>query len=475
MTKAAAPLVSERNPASFRDPSGFVFHYAGRVFRAINGSFVQTCDSLIESGVLSGLIAGNLVVETWPVDDGELVAKFSKEHRGYSHFLEHQVIAPITYPYEWSVSMLADAGIHTIDLQVRLLSAGYSLKDATAYNIQFLDGRPVFIDVSSIDQPKRLDIWFGLGQFGQMFTFPLLLARHHGWDLRSYFLASLSGRTVEDVARGFGVFERLRPRSILDVTLPLMLKRVADGKHGAGRELLERPNPNYKVQVSSLQRLRKKVSRLAEGYRPRGTWSTYTATCTYDEAGEAAKKTVVKDFLQTVKPESVLDLGCNTGDYSIIAAENGAKVVAVDSDHDAIELMYRRLRGKLLSITPMVVDISNPSPAIGFRNRERDSFLRRMRADCTLALALLHHLVVSANLSVVAVRDLLLELTNKWLVLEFVPTDDPMFQRLIKYRENTFEYLTLDYVKSSFSERLELIREERVPGSGRSLLIFRRK
>src|SRR5262249_4782883 len=158
--------------------------------------------------------------------------------------------------------------------------------------------------------------------------------------------------------------------------------------------------PNYKVQVSSLQRLRKKVSRLAEGYRPRGTWSTYTATCTYDEAGEAAKKTVVKDFLQTVKPESVLDLGCNTGDYSIIAAENGAKVVAVDSDHDAIELMYRRLRGKLLSITPMVVDISNPSPAIGFRNRERDSFLRRMRADCTLALALLHHLVVSANLSV---------------------------------------------------------------------------
>src|SRR5262249_38661 len=131
--------------------------------------------------------------------------------------------------------------------------------------------------------------------------------------------------------------------------------------------------------------------------------------------------------------------------------------------------------GKLLSITPMVVDISNPSPAIGFRNRERDSFLRRMRADCTLALALLHHLVVSANLSVVAVRDLLLELTNKWLVLEFVPTDDPMFQRLIKYRENTFEYLALDYVKRWFSERLELIREERVPGSGRSLLIFRRK
>lgn len=470
-TEASSP--NRRITGSFRDPSGYVFWRENRIFRAIDDDCHRVLHGLLDNGLLSSLMERQMVVATEFVEDAELHRRLAAEHPGFEHFLEHQAISAIAYPYEWSVSMLADAGVQTIDLQLRLLEAGCSLKDATAYNVQFIDGRPTFIDLSSIERPRRLDVWFALGQFSQMFTFPLLLCRFCGWDLRSYFLANLGGRGVEETARSFGWFQRLRPRLLLDVTLPLWLHRWAEKGQRAQRKTLEIRKEDTSAQILNLRRVRSKIRKLAAGYKPRGIWSEYTRTCNYDDRAEQAKKLLVQEFLESTKPRRVLDLGCNTGDYSRLAVKSGAEVVAVDSDHDAVEILYRELRNMPAPITPMVVDLCNPSSGIGYMNRERSSFLDRVGADCVLALALMHHLLVSGNLSVAAIRDLMFEMTDRDLVLEFVPTDDDMFQRLLKFRVNLFDSLTLEASKEVFLERFYLLKEEPIPNSRRRLLFFR--
>jgi len=460
---------------SYRDPTGYVFWRDGRLFRSVDAEGLAVLDGLWSSGLLPRLIDGGLIVGTRKVDEPEMLGALRSEHAGHAGFLEHQVLPTITYPYEWTVSMLADAGIHTLDLQIQLLDAGCALKDATAYNIQFAQSRPIFIDLTSIERPQRLDLWFALGQFMQMFLYPLLLTRYRGWDLRSYFRPSIGGRSIEEVARSFGWLGRLRPALLLDLTLPLWLHRWAEKGQRAKRDVLEQRKTNPKAQILNLKRLRSKLGKLAAGYKTRGVWSEYTDICNYDDQAEQAKKDLVAQFVDETKPATVLDLGCNTGDYSRLAAERGATVIAADADHDAVELLYRHLRTHPAAITPVVVDLANPSPGIGHLNEERAPFFDRARSDCAFALALIHHLLVSANLSLAGIRDLMCRLTSRDLVLEFIPTDDNMFQRLMKFRVDLFGDLTLDACRRVFEERFDVLRETPIPHSKRTLLFLRKK
>ena len=470
MSAPGAP--SHRIGGSFRDPAGYVFQRDGRIYRAIDAVVTETLRGLAQAGALAAWIESGAVVGTRFVEDPALLAQLSSEHPSFSSFLEHDRLPVLTFPYEWSVSMVADAGIATLDLQARALDHGASLKDATAYNIQFVDGRPTFIDLGSFERPPRLDLWFALGQFHQMFLFPLLLCVHHGWDPRSYFLPRLSGRPVEEVIRSLGRLERWGPRALLDITLPQLLNRAAQRQDRVDRSLLDRENPDPRPQRILLDRLRRKLTRLAASYRPAGTWSSYERTCTYSDAAEDEKKSIVRRFLEGRRPARVLDLGCNTGDYSRIAAAAGARVLSADSDHDAVEILYRRLRREPAAITPMVLDVTNPSPAIGYMNRERPAFLERLDVDCVLALALLHHLLISGNLTLPTARDLLHGLTRDLLVLEFVPTDDPMFRRMLQFRRDLFSGVDLAACKQVFGERFRLVEEHPIAGTPRTLLFY---
>ena len=469
---AVAGPPSGRIGGSFRDPAGYVFVRDGRVFRAIDEATLGHLRALEQAGILPRLIESGAVVGTRFVADAGLVATLAAEHAPFKAFLEHDVLSTLSYPYEWTISMIADAGIATLQVQDQVLGAAASLKDATAFNIQFVAGRPVFIDLGSFERPARLDVWFALGQFNQMFVFPLLLCVHHGWDPRAYFLPRLSGRSVEEVARALGRLERWGPRALFDVTLPLVFNRAAQRQTQVDRSLLERSNPDVQPQRLQIERLKGKLAKLAATYRPAGTWSDYERTCTYSDAAEETKKALVRRFLEARRPRRVLDLGCNTGDYSRIAAAAGAQVIAADGDHDAVEILYRRLRREPANITPMVIDITNPSPALGHLNQERASFLERLDADCVLGLALLHHLLISGNLSLAASRDLFAALTRDLLVLEFVPTQDPMFRRMLQFRRDLFSGIDLGACKQVFGERFRLLEEHAIEGSPRTLLFY---
>lgn len=469
-----------RVSGSFRDPSGYVFQHAGRIFRALDRAAADLLRGLDAQGHLARWAQEGLVVGTRFVTDSGLLLELAAAHPGFDSFLEHDRIAPITYPYEWSTSMLADAGRLTLRLQAELIQLGLALKDATAYNIQFVRGRPVFIDLTSIEKPARLDLWFALGQFNRMFLYPLLLVKHAGWDLRSYFLSNLDGRSTLQVGQAFPFHQRWSPALILDIGLPFALeKKVKAGKAAAPKPPAAAhagaPAGNPVAQEMTLRRLDKKIAALAASIAPATVWGDYTQICSYDEAAEASKKALVRDFLRQARPTEVLDIGCNTGDYSRIAADGGAAVFATDFDIGAVEQMYRRLKQEPKSITPMVVDIANPSPGIGYMNAERPAFLDRAKPDCVLALAVIHHLLVGANLPMAAIRDLFATLAQKHLVLEFVPTDDVMFRKLIEFRVNLFDSVTLEHCLAVFSEKFALVRQEPIQHSPRTLLLFEKR
>lgn len=465
----------KRIAGSFRDPSGFVFFRNDEVFRSIDDECHTLLAELAGEGKLTQWVDRQLIVGTEFIEPGDLFDELQNELPETKHFLRHERVPLVTYPYEWTVSMLADAGKHTIDLQIELLQNGCSLKDATAYNVQFVDGKPTMIDIASIEKPSRLDVWFALGQFLQMFVYPLLLTRKRGWDLRSYFQSNLNGRDIGSVARSFSVLERLSPGLLLDLTIPWWLHQMSEKRQGSKREVLEKNVTSTSAQIINLKRLRRKIEKLASGYRTSGVWSDYTKICNYDEEADAAKKKLVRRILTQNKPAEVLDLGCNTGTYSFLAAECGARVTAVDGDHDAIEVLYRRLRANPTSINPMVVDMGNPSPAIGYMNVERSSFLERSNPDCVMALALMHHLLVSANMSLDAICKQMHSITQRDLIIEFVPTDDSMFQRLMNYRVDLYQHINLDACLAAFENKFELLEQYPIAGSKRTLLHFRKK
>ncbi len=465
-----------RIAGSFRDPCGFVFGHGDRIFRALDATATHLIRELDEKGFLAQWVKDGLVVGTRFVDDQKLLTEFRTSYPGFSSFLEHDKIPCITYPYEWSPSMLADAGRLTLRFQGELLRLGLSLKDATAYNIQFVGGRPIFIDLASIEKPTRLDIWFALGQFNRMFLYPLLLMKYAGWDLRSYFLSNLDGRSTLQVGQAFSFHRRWSPSLLFDVGLPYALeRRVVEGRTHAPKPPVGNSGVNPMVQQMTIRRLERKIKKMAESIVPQTIWGDYTKTCSYDTEAEFSKKERVKEYLRQTSPDTVLDIGCNSGDYSRIAAACGARVCSTDFDIGAVEQMYRQLKICPADILPMVVDIANPSPGIGFMNRERETFLERAKTDCVMALAVIHHLLVGANLSMEAICELFASLTRKHLILEFVPTDDVMFRKLIEFRVDLFGHITLDNCLAVFGEKFVILRQESIRNSPRTLLLFERR
>lgn len=466
---------SMRDPGSFRDPSGYVFRYEGRVFRAVSRDTHAVLREFAQTGLLDALVKDGLLISSTFVEDAALTSALAAQNPGYEHFIEHKEIQPWSYPYEWSFSMLASAAQATLEIQRRLVVKGFSLKDASAYNVQFVKGKPVFIDLTSICRPSRLDIWYALGQFQRHFVYPLMLCSSKGWDLRSYFLANIDGIPVSQVAKNFSGLSKLNPANLLDVVLPNMFEKRDGGKKSPSATTDDSKSKDPSAQILNLKRLKGKIASLVSGFKIEGTWHDYTSTCTYDRDAEQVKKGLITDFLKRMSPSLVMDIGCNSGDYSYIAARSGAAVIAMDADHGPIELLFRRLAKEPFSITPLIVDISNPSPSVGFLNAERPGFLQRMSSDCVFALALIHHLLVSANLGFGQINDLFSRLTSKFLVLEFVPLEDEQFQRLIRFRDESFEYVNLETCRRAMQESFEIIEEHPVTGTVRTLMFLRKR
>jgi hypothetical protein len=470
VTVAAPPTgaagQAQRDPGSFRDPSGFVYRRDGRIYRQIEPSFVDRWVAVEATGLLRDLAAEHKVLAYRDVPLG-LAATPSA-----ARVIEPEVIPFISYPYEWSFGQLRDAALLTLDLEAAALERGLTLRDASAYNVQFLGARPVHIDTLSFEPAERGRPWIAYRQFCEHFLGPLALMAIRDIRMGRLLRSEIDGIPLDLVSRLLPGSTRFR----LGLGAHVHLHARAQRRYaGTGEAAAERVEQTRNVNVGNLvTSLRSTIEGLK--WEPTGTvWADYDTNTSYGADATAAKERVVSELLARTTGRTVWDLGANTGRFSRIAAEGGRSVVAFDIDPGAVERNYRALKAEgREDILPLVMDLADPSPALGWAHGERSSLTDRGPTDIALALALIHHLAIGRNIPLRSIAEQLARLAGQ-VVIEFVPRDDPMVRQLLATREDVFDDYGIEGFRAAFAGPFELVEERALEGSSRSISLYRRR
>jgi SAM-dependent methyltransferase len=452
---------------SFRDPSGKIFHFQGKIFRELDQESFDKFAVFSKSPVCAELLKERAIVWSKEVDPKGLGVQTD------NRVIEHEKIPLISYCYEWSPSMLRDAGLLVLDLQSRLLEHGFSLKDATPYNVQFKDGKPVWIDIASIEPWDRKPAWVAYSQFCRFFLYPLLLARYNGMTLRECLLPNLEGISFEDALKKLPLRAKLNPKFFTDITLPAILGKLINESVSHKIISEQKENPLAKeIQQNTLARLRNLLAgmRLAK----ESFWSGYEGIKNYNDISEEQKNEFVRAALAEARSKSIIDVGCNTGLYSKIAAEAlpEAEVVSTDFDPESIDALYLANKKWGSRILPLVVDATNASPALGWKLKERKSFFERGKFDAALALAVIHHLRVGKNIPLESIAEFFASLAERHLVIEFVHKEDSMWKRLTAIRADTFGDYSQENFERLFSRHFALKRKLALPMGTRTMYFY---
>ncbi len=454
-------------PSSFRDPAGRVFESSGRIFRAVSAAAAEEYRFVRKHFAFDPLIEAGAVVDAVEVDPALL-----GEHAPAGGIaLEHPALPFISYPYEWPFALLRAAALQHLDLQLELLDHGITLSDASAYNLQFDGAQPVFIDWLSFRRYRQGEYWLAHRQFCEQFLNPLLLRAELGVPHNAWYRGEQEGIRGEHLARLLPLHRRFGSlRMQTHLYLPLRLQARSGGVEQAARRVRRAGGLPLAAFRGLLTQLRRWISglRAAEG---KTLWSEYESGASYDESEARAKHALVRDFARETKPALLLDLGCNTGEFSEAALAAGASfVVGLDADFGALERASARAQAAGLRFLPLYQDVANPTPGQGFQSSERRSLAERSRgrADALLALALLHHLVIGRNLPLARVLDWLLTLAPRGLI-EFVPREDRRVQQLLALREDIFPDYHAGRFEALLRQRAAVSRIETISASGRRI------
>ena len=463
---------------SFRDPSGRVFAVAKepggvRIVRGLTDSTAATAEKLLSEPFFRRLVAEGDVVKTCFLPQDDPVAHQVIE-MGWPSVLEHEAVEFVSWPYEWPFSMLKDAAL----LQLRLLDSsvrnGWILKDASSYNIQWRDARPVFIDVPSLVPWDGGEYWRGYRQFCSTFLIPLLLTAHLGIPFQPLLRSRLEGIPPDEAAMYFYGLRRFKRGVLSHVWFPAKAERRIlrrEGKVNPPTSKRRQPKTMLLALLDSLTRL---VEKLSYG-QMRSDWSTYPETHSYEAAEFEQKKVFVEKHTSARRPGLLWDLGANTGLFSRIAARHSGTVVAVDGDQNSVDMLYRGIRdGPERNIIPLVMDLANASPNQGWAGKERAAFDTRRSPDMVLCLALVHHLRVAANVPLASFIEWL-ESLNAAVVIEFVGRDDEMFSRLIENKDDDYPDYTAENFRSELERRFTIGDSLELKGGKREIFLLEPK
>ncbi len=463
-------------PPSFRDPSGFCWLSEGHVYRSMNSVAAVAMDNFLSTPVAARFVSEKRLVPTRKLTHAEHESFRNTVEEG-NVIYEHERIPFLNFPYEWPPEMLHAAGLLTAELAVKTLSDGYSLKDASPYNVLFRGSQPVFIDVPSFERRVPGDpVWKPYAQFVRTFLLPLLANRTWGLPLADIFVNHRDGVEPETIYRWCSPIRRLLPPFLGCVTLPTWLS----GKGDQAEAFRERRLSDEDKARFILEMMFKGLSTTLAKVKPiqgnASKWSEYMAMHSYNDADFMLKESFVQTALGEAKPTRVLDIGANTGHFSALAASVGASVVAIDADVRCVGGIWKHAREQKLDILPLVVDFARPSPALGWRNRECASFMDRARGsfDVVLMLAVLHHFLVTERVPLDDVLSLTAELTTSYVLLEFVAPEDPMFRHIARGRDHLHADLNTAVFERACKKHFEIVRSTRV-GVGHRWLYWLRK
>ena len=436
--------------------------------RQVNRVYKEDYDLLMNSGLYNSLIAKKFLIPHRETEDGG--------QGDYYKILEPDQIRYISYPYEWSFSQLKDAALLTMDIQIEAMKHGMYLKDASAYNVQFHNGRPIFIDTLSFEKYQQNTPWVAYRQYCQHFLGPLALIAY-----QDYRLLRLSRSFIDGVP--LDLTSRLLPHRTwfrYSILAHIHLHAKAQHKYNdVGRT--EENSAQAKISRSQLEglliSLRNATNSLTWKYAIT-EWGDYYQDTNYIDESMQNKENLVAKFLTDYKPTSsptAADFGANTGKFSRLAIKQGYFVLAHDIDEVAVDKNYREANeSSEKSILPLIQDLTNPSPSIGWANKERMSFGERHDIDVGMALAIIHHIAITNNVPLASVAEFFSDLC-KLLIIEFVPKSDSQVKRLLATREDIFADYNEVGFEQAFSQYFTILSAEKLGKSERTLYLLKRK
>jgi len=448
-------------PSSFRDPAGFVFEKDGVIYRQVHIAYRNSYDKLMQSGLYARLVAANLLIPHEEMEAGD-------RSPGVYKILKPKRIPFISYPYEWCFTQLKQAALLTLRIQAEAMEKGMSLKDASAYNIQFLDGRPILIDTLSFEAYEPGKPWIAYRQFCQHFLAPLGLMKYGGLDCGRLSQLHIDGLPLDGARRLLSWRSLLSPLTLVHIHLHSLFQGKSTR---AGTAEAKASTPKTLPQGATRQLiagLKKGISglRLPDQRTP---WSDYYRDTNYSETAFGFKQDAVREWISWAHPGMVWDFGANTGIFSRIAAETGIPVVAFDSDPLAVDIHARAIATDgNKNVLPLVLHLENPSPAIGWDNAERMSLSQRGPVDLILALALIHHLAITHHVSLEMAAAYFARL-GKHLILEFIPKTDSQVGRMLAHRGDVFQDYHEDGLHQAFGKYFRILEVKAIPESRRSL------
>jgi predicted nicotinamide N-methyase len=455
--KASSVLV---HPSSYRDPAGFLFYRDGVLYRQVNKVFKTAFDSFTNEGLYQHLVDNGLLVSHQVIEEN-----LTGSPDWYATLMPES-IPFVSYPYEWCFDMLKDAALLTLESTTEAIKYGMILKDASAYNIQLHKGHMIFIDTLSFEPFDETKPWTAYRQFSEHFFAPLALMHYLKKPLQTLFLAYPDGIPLDLASTLLPLKSRLNLHTYLHIHLQASLSRKA-----APQQNNTSSSFSKKKMLNLLQSLKEKVQSFSLTQSPT-VWSTY-----YREAGErgnylSSKKQIVHGWLSRLNFKTVLDAGANEGEFSEIAANNSAYVISADLDHSSVNTLYNKVkRQEIKNICPLIIDFANTSPAIGVNNEERTSFLKRIKVDLILALALVHHLVLGKNVPFEKIASMFSSMTH-YLLIEFIPRSDEKVSILSENKKELLLSYSEEIFVNSFQEYFSILERREIENTGRTLYLM---
>jgi ribosomal protein L11 methylase PrmA len=456
-----------RAPSSFRDPSGFLFTEKGILFRQINKIYRKHYDRLMKSGLYENLVKKGLLISH--SEDNKL----SKSKDGYK-IIKPELVSFISYPYEWCFGQLKDTALLTLKIQKTALNFGMTLKDASAYNIQFVGGKPVFIDTLSFEIYEEGEPWVAYRQFCQHFLSPLVLMSHSDIRLSQLLRVYIDGIPLDLTSKLLSFRSYFNPLILSHIHLHARVQKTFENKGS----VVKKGNRKYTMSLNSLTSIIVSLESLIKKLKiseNESSWSKYYDDTIYSKASFSQKENIVKRYLKKSKSNIIWDLGSNTGHFSRIASKMCCLVLSFDSDLSAVEQNYKTLKkDKIKNIYPLVIDFTNPSSSIGWANEERKSLMSRGPADCLLALALIHHLAITNNVPFAKLAEFFSKI-GKYLIVEFISKRDPNVQKLLLLQKDVYKNYTKISFENDFGEYFEIISSEKIRDTSRYIYLMKKR
>ncbi len=453
----------EKEKSSFRDPSGYLFTKNGILYRSIAESYRKHYEHAENSGLYASLIKENLLVPHKEVD------RHSVGDEDAYKVIVPEKIPFISYPYEWCFDELKDAALLTLQIQKKALECGMTLRDASAFNVQFLKGQPIFIDTLSFKKYEEGTPWIGYRQFCEHFLAPLMLMSLKDVRLNRMFRVFIDGIPLDLASALLPRWTYLVPRIALHIHLHAKSKKRFKKKDLKSSWRVSRHG--LLAIIESLEAAVKKTSLKKQNTE----WANYYNETNYTSESFQDKKKIISEFLEKASPQTVWDIGANTGEFSRLASDRGIETIAFDIDPAAVQKNYLEIKRKNeKNITPLMFDVANPSPSIGWMNEERMSLEKRGPADLVMALALIHHLAISNNIPLAKIAEAFSRL-GRHVIVEFVPKSDSRMKRLLKTREDIFPNYHEAAFEKEFSKHFVILEKRSILNSERTLYRMKKK